>query len=289
MGYLDNAGLAHLWGKVAEALSGKQDTLAPGDGVSLTGPSISVKIPVHEPVTWSEYNALTLEQKTNGLYFILSDLEESGPEIDGGPEESLPGPEEGPEESLPEPGEGQPEPGEGETVPDEVIPDEGGLDEVAPWEVSALRLNGVEILLPYASTEYVDTAIVTAIQTAIPKGGIIIWSGASNAIPTGWALCDGTQGTPDLRDRFVLGAGTKYRVGNKGGEETHALTVAEMPSHNHTISTPDLDWDRENLTGGGYVDSVTIISGDLVTGKTGGGQAHNNMPPYYTLCYIMRL
>lgn len=166
MGYLDNAGLAHLWGKVAEALSGKQDTLAPGDGVSLTGPSISVKIPVHEPVTWSEYNALTLEQKTNGLYFILSDLEESGPEIDGGPEESLPGPEEGPEESLPEPGEGQPEPGEGETVPDEVIPDEGGLDEVAPWEVSALRLNGVEILLPYASTEYVDTAIDGAVKGA---------------------------------------------------------------------------------------------------------------------------
>lgn len=155
MGYLDNAGLAHLWGKVAEALSGKQDTLAPGDGVSLTGPSISVKIPVHEPVTWSEYNALTLEQKTNGLYFILSDLEESGPEIDGGPKESLPGP-----------GEGQPEPGEGETVPDEVIPDEGGLDEVAPWEVSALRLNGVEILLPYASTEYVDTAIDGAVKGA---------------------------------------------------------------------------------------------------------------------------
>ena len=51
----------------------------------------------------------------------------------------------------------------------------------------------------------------------VPRGGVILWHGASNAVPKGWAICDGTNGTPDLRDRFVIGAGGKYGLDATGG------------------------------------------------------------------------
>ena len=121
----------------------------------------------------------------------------------------------------------------------------------------------------------------------IPSGCILIWSGAADAVPSGWALCDGNNGAPDLRDRFVLGAGTDYMVGAKGGEATHKLTVTEMPSHKHQLY---------NYTSAGYYNSSGYaVSGsksnfsDGIVGATGGGAAHNNMPPYYALCYIMKL
>jgi hypothetical protein len=57
----------------------------------------------------------------------------------------------------------------------------------------------------------------TATANPIPAGGIIMWSGSIGAIPTGYYLCDGQNGTPDLRDRFVVGAGNTYAVGNTGG------------------------------------------------------------------------
>ncbi len=120
----------------------------------------------------------------------------------------------------------------------------------------------------------------------VPKGGIIIWSGAVSDIPTGWVLCDGTNGTPDLRDRFVLGAGHNYVVGATGGESEHILTIDEMPKHSHEIN-------RTFSGGGGGSGGGDInISGSgnhpFYILETGGSQPHNNMPPYYSLCYIMR-
>ena len=70
--------------------------------------------------------------------------------------------------------------------------------------------------------------------SSLPAGGIIMWSGAISDIPSGWAICDGTNGTPDLRNRFVVGAGGSYNVQTTGGEATHVLTVAEMPNHTHS-------------------------------------------------------
>lgn len=117
----------------------------------------------------------------------------------------------------------------------------------------------------------------------IPSGGIIIWSGAENAVPSGWALCDGNNGTPDLRDRFVLGAGTDYAVGATGGEKAHTLTISEMPQHSHTYSAPA---GTSSLMGSGRT-PFSVYTGS--TGSAGGSEAHNNMPPYYALCYIMKL
>lgn len=74
----------------------------------------------------------------------------------------------------------------------------------------------------------------------VPVGGIILWSGAIAAIPTNWALCNGSNGTPDLRDKFVVGAGSTYAVGATGGaatiniEHAHAGTSGAGSSHSHS-------------------------------------------------------
>lgn len=69
-----------------------------------------------------------------------------------------------------------------------------------------------------------------------PTGIIAIWSGSVATIPTGWLLCDGTNGTLDLRDKFIVGAGGTYAVGDTGGSNTVTLTNAHMPSHTHTVA-----------------------------------------------------
>ena len=67
----------------------------------------------------------------------------------------------------------------------------------------------------------------------VPKGAIIMWSGGVDQVPPGWALCDGTNETPDLRDRFIVAAGGAYPVEDTGGAAAHKLTVDEMPGHTH--------------------------------------------------------
>lgn len=134
--------------------------------------------------------------------------------------------------------------------------------------------------------------IVAGLNTAMPSGGIIMWSGAVASIPSGWFLCDGNNGTPNLVNRFIVGAGSSYNVGATGGEASHTLTIAEMPSHNHGGVTGD-----DSLAG--RVGPVVVGSGSsreetnpgshnhTITAE-GGGQAHNNLPPYYALAYIMK-
>lgn len=128
-----------------------------------------------------------------------------------------------------------------------------------------------------------ETFIVKA-----PIGTIVIWSGTQDNIPTGWAFCDGQDGRPDLRDKFVLGAGATHSVGEEGGSEEVTLTVAQMPSHRH-----DVYW-RANATGFGHDGYATRAdsTGSEDTGRTGpsgSSQPHPNMPPYYTLCYIIKV
>lgn len=115
----------------------------------------------------------------------------------------------------------------------------------------------------------------------IPAGLICMWNGT--VVPTGWHLCDGTNGTPDLRDRFVVGSGNEYEVGNIGGEKTHQLTIEEMPRHSHSYSHPTY--------AGAIINKGVNMGSDetLQTGETGGNQPHENRPPYYALAYIMKI
>ena len=124
----------------------------------------------------------------------------------------------------------------------------------------------------------------SGVNQSLPQGAIIIWSGTVASIPSGWALCNGTNGTPDLRDRFIVGAGKSYSVGGKGGEATHTLTTAEMPPHIHNMEGFQIGsrWGAEHPT---FIPGGAGIS----TGSAGGGQAHENRPPYYALCFIMKI
>lgn len=71
---------------------------------------------------------------------------------------------------------------------------------------------------------------------SLPAGVIVLWSGSIASIPSGWALCDGTSGTPDLRNRFVVGAGSTYAVDATGGSNTVTLAETNLPSHSHSFS-----------------------------------------------------
>lgn len=180
-----------------------------------------------------------------------------------------------------------------------------------------------------------------------------MWSGASNAIPSGWWLCDGNNGTPDLRNRFIVGAGSSYGVGNTGGSDTVTLSSNQMPSHNHgfsltassagshthsntfsvrlskltcssagahthtvdacsydtesgmvngwpgvgnrnTLMTSSAGAHTHTISGSGSLSGSISSGGDhthSVSGSisnAGGGQAHENRPPYYALCFIMK-
>lgn len=137
----------------------------------------------------------------------------------------------------------------------------------------------------------VDPPATLAGFGTVPVGAIILWSGSASAVPDGWALCDGRthsgHATPDMRSRFVAGAGRDYPLGATGGEAFHQLTIAEMPSHHH-----DYDYyvDDKGYWGlaeksDGYWKNTTSARTDLA----GGDQAHENRPPYYALCYIMRV
>jgi microcystin-dependent protein len=137
------------------------------------------------------------------------------------------------------------------------------------------------------------------------KGIIVMWSGAVADIPTGWALCDGTNGTPDLRDRFVVGAGWSYNPADTGGANTVLLGIAQMPNHSHanTLNDPG---HRHTFTAGyrendttdgdepGMENTTAYWTDYAVTGITitnaaaGGGGPHENRPPYYALAYIMK-
>ena len=147
---------------------------------------------------------------------------------------------------------------------------------------------------------------------SFPSGGIILWSGSVASIPSGWLLCNGSSGTPDLRDRFVVGAGSTYAVAATGGAAAVTLSATEIPSHTHTFSAttstngahthtyqlPDLipngERDNNQQFGDTTSSATTSSAGDhnhTVSGTTnaaGSGGSHENRPPYYALAYIMK-
>lgn len=138
---------------------------------------------------------------------------------------------------------------------------------------------------------------ISAAGGTIPLGGIITWSGPANKIPYGWALCDGQishgRRTPDLRGRFIVGAGTGYPSGSTGGEASHKLAAQEMPAHTHGISAKTVGFTLR------YNDEPEAVTHDgnsknnglrtIASTEAGEGQEHENRPPFYALCYIMRV
>ena len=168
------------------------------------------------------------------------------------------------------------------------------------------------------SSTNVQDAIEEVGPYVVPAGGIILWSGSSSNIPSGWALCDGTNGTPNLVDKFVVGATGSYNVGGTGGSKD-----AIVPAHTHTsnysdntnylkyvemsdatglgstsITVPESGWSPWIQTGrrdGGnrwqrfQNSGTTLTTRSLTTNSTGSSATDANLPPYYALCYIMKL
>lgn len=143
------------------------------------------------------------------------------------------------------------------------------------------------------------------INRGVPYGAIMMWSGIVADIPESWALCDGTDGTPDLRNRFILGAGSTYAPLTQGGSDTvslsgaiglggahihnvvvgdHELTTDELPEHFHSngvcdqgglffnhgniVASPSTEQQPQNSGAGGTLEGLT--------GNTGGGNAHTH-------------
>jgi hypothetical protein len=161
------------------------------------------------------------------------------------------------------------------------------------------------------NTQIATTAFATAAAAAaFPVGGIILWSGSLASIPSGWALCNGSNGTPDLRNRFVVGAGSTYAVAATGGSadaivvsHTHTITATTNSVGAHTHSTP-----TNSVTGPGNNGGGRFVNGDNGGGNvsttsagahthtitasastTGSSGTNANLPPYYALAYIMKL
>lgn len=124
-------------------------------------------------------------------------------------------------------------------------------------------------------------------DTIIPSGVILMWSGSVATIPNGWVICNGENGTPNLTGRFVVHAdadgGGIYNPGNTGGENTHTLTIDEMPAHVHAIAVGE-----DPNEPGPYIAGCPSTSTTVNSNSTGNDGAHENRPPYYALCYIMK-
>lgn len=176
------------------------------------------------------------------------------------------------------------------------------------------------------TTQIATTAFVTAAVTnGFPSGGIVLWSGSVASIPSGWYLCDGNNSTPDLRSRFVVGAGGAYSVGSVGGSadaivvsHTHTGTTGSNGAHQHFIANTDISAGGSSMTNSTYLAraggasysglsyneyatagtsttptiGLTSSSGahthTFTTDSSGVSGTNANLPPYYALCYIMK-
>ena len=179
------------------------------------------------------------------------------------------------------------------------------------------------------SDQAIDAAKIsgTLVSSFVPINGIIMWAGTieqAEALPN-WAICDGQNGTPDLRDKFVLGVGSTLNastaaVDDEGGEATKLLGTANLPSHTHTITdqshTHNLNYEQKQVedTGSAHITDIRRQGGDGDGGATsytndntsgfmesantgitstndqGGamGQSFDIIPPFFALAYIMR-
>jgi len=147
---------------------------------------------------------------------------------------------------------------------------------------------------------------VAAADFAVPSGGIIMWNGPVATIPSGWFLCNGLNGTPNLTDRFIVGAGSTYSPGENGGSanatlpiHTHNVNLND-PGHTHIMTAQNQWYTDAHLNDAAVSSSFSGVfnatpttqpgtTGIAITLDSSGSSATNaNLPPYYALCFIMK-
>jgi hypothetical protein len=164
-----------------------------------------------------------------------------------------------------------------------------------------------DVLIATYDNIYGIVGTVNVTVPTLPTGMILLWSGALGSIPSGYYLCDGTNGTPDLRDRFIIGAGSTYSVNQTGGSadaivvsHTHTATSTSTvtdPGHTHTFTNASNN-PGSGAPGVGAAGSATLTTNSRVTGITVATSTTNasagtsgtgaNIPPYFALAYIMK-
>ena len=162
--------------------------------------------------------------------------------------------------------------------------------------ISSSFPGGVSVPSLLASALSTDSLFVSA-----EIGVILMWHGALASIPASWALCDGQVvagvTTPDLRDRFVVGAGGSYVPADVGGASNVTLSIMQIPAHQHTATLngnfEEPHDPKSYLPSQVYEANQCTNSPDdcepINTSAIGGGQPHENLPPFYALAYIMRV
>ena len=142
----------------------------------------------------------------------------------------------------------------------------------------------------YEASQFPTITTIEAMRPHLtPKGVIVMWSGRINDIPTGWALCNGEKGTPNLSGRFIVGVGkssdgeTDYQLNKTGGEEEVTLTAEKCC---YTDTTYTANTENKGINVAGSYNVVTKINQSV---KTNYAKPHENRPPYYVLAYIMKI
>ena len=150
------------------------------------------------------------------------------------------------------------------------------------------RFFGFTVSNRFTMTAY---AIARVVPSLIPRGSIMMWSGSIANIPSGWALCNGSNGTPNLLNRFIVGAGGVYASGDTGGADKVQLTVEEMPRHRHTpyVNNIAVNSRHAGNYGAGSGNGLGPLGAWPLMNETGGNQPHENRPPYFALAFIMKL
>jgi hypothetical protein len=159
--------------------------------------------------------------------------------------------------------------------------------------------NADDVLIQTLDNIYPILQDAPSSSASIPSGGIILWSGSTGSVPSGWYLCDGTNGTPDLRNSFIVGAGDTYAVNATGGTAdavvvSHTHTVID-PGHTHNTNVYVTDSSAQGGNSAVRVNAgnaSTTTSASATTGITnqsaGVSGTNANLPPYYALAYIQK-
>ena len=177
----------------------------------------------------------------------------------------------------------------------------------------------VNMVTQATATNNTTLATTEFVHNVLPYGSIIMWYGDTTNVPSGWSLCDGSGDTPDLRNRFVVGAGSTYAADSSGGyvststssagdhdhtgvSSSTVLTINQIPSHRHGLASEY----------GGSTDTASVVGSNnadegftniFFTDYAGSGEGHSHgiassgthvhniptLPPYYALCYIMKV
>ena len=169
-----------------------------------------------------------------------------------------------------------------------------------PHTVNTDTLASLSCPAPGDRLEWDGSTWICGAGSSLPAGVILMWSGDPATIPSGWALCDGSNGTPDLLGRFVRGTDSSTELpGTTGGDDTYTLSVLELPSHSHGVNDPGHSHGASSQSGndgGAGANSHPHSSGSTGSSGTGisitpagDGQPFDNRPAYYELAYIMKL